>query len=93
MRRPWSPSAQEKMSTTDTDIGAYNRTSRMLDTGTRVEWVILIVSANSMVDGESSLPAPAGAECMVYVEAECLETISVFLRYEHGAHRKERRIL
>ncbi len=67
-----------KVNTADTAIYALDWTRRMLDTGTRLEEVVILVSANSVVDDDSVRAAWAGLlrpNVVVRMEGECSETI------------------
>ncbi|KAK0435298.1 hypothetical protein EV421DRAFT_1247099 [Armillaria borealis] len=71
-----------KVDTVDTAISALDWTRRMLDTGTRLEDVVLIVNASSVVDGEATREAWARLlrpNAVVRVEGECSERIRACL--------------
>ncbi|PBK60748.1 hypothetical protein ARMSODRAFT_965875 [Armillaria solidipes] len=71
-----------KVDTADTAISALDWTRRMLDTGTQLEEMVLIVNASSVVDGEATREAWARLlrpNVMVRVEGECSDTIRVCL--------------
>ncbi|PBK60731.1 hypothetical protein ARMSODRAFT_688309 [Armillaria solidipes] len=71
-----------KIDMVDTAISALDWTRRMLDTGTRLEEVVLIVNASSVVDGEATREAWARLlrpNVVVRVEGECSERIRACL--------------
>ncbi|SJK99162.1 uncharacterized protein ARMOST_02450 [Armillaria ostoyae] len=71
-----------KVDTVDTAISALDWTRRMLDTGTRLADVVLIVNASSVVDGEATREAWARLlrlNAVVRVEGECSERIRACL--------------
>ncbi len=66
----------------DTAISALDWTRRMLDTGSRLEEVVIIVNASSVVDDEGVREAWVRVlrpNVLVRVEGECSETIQAWL--------------
>ncbi|KAK0237412.1 hypothetical protein EDD85DRAFT_830063 [Armillaria nabsnona] len=71
-----------KVDTADTAISALDWTRRMLDTGSRLEEVVVIVNASSVVDDEGVREAWARVlrpNVLMRVEGECSETIQAWL--------------
>ncbi len=86
-----------KVDTVDTAICALDWTRRMLDMGTRLEEVVLIVNTSSVMDDKGVRAAWARLlrpNVMVRVEGECSEVTRVRLGVcEGGARGRERDVL